>query len=209
MGFGRLTATLFAVSALAPASSCSYTPAFECTNHDQCDLDQGRCESNGFCSFPDSSCDSGRRYGARSGAQTGRCVVGETGSDGSVGGPDAGNTDAPTGTVREWTVRIKASAVTSIIDDYPMLLAIRTHEVFTVLDTIDRLAFFDTTETRLAHEVERFDAIAEELWVWVKVPQLHPSLDTDLKMRVFPTAQTQDSGHAVWDRYAGVWHMTG
>src|SRR5262249_5965098 len=34
----------------------------------------GTCEANGFCSFPDSSCSSGRRYGELGGTSAGQCV---------------------------------------------------------------------------------------------------------------------------------------
>jgi hypothetical protein len=44
----------------------------------QCGAD-GACETNGFCSFPDSSCPSGRKYGDQSGDAAGKCVGQESG----------------------------------------------------------------------------------------------------------------------------------
>jgi hypothetical protein len=51
--------------------------AFSCAEDDQCNLDgiAGTCESDGSCSFPDASCDSGRRYGQHASiALAGACV---------------------------------------------------------------------------------------------------------------------------------------
>jgi hypothetical protein len=54
--------TLFVVIALTAACA---TPkdAFVCTDSSQCKDGTGTCESNGFCSFADSTCPSGKRYG--------------------------------------------------------------------------------------------------------------------------------------------------
>jgi len=72
------------------ASGCIKAAAFECASDPQCIRAgvQGTCESVGFCSFPDTNCASGRRFGDVSGKYTQQCVgeVGE-GSDASVDAP--------------------------------------------------------------------------------------------------------------------------
>ena len=55
---------------------------FACTEDLQCGA-SGRC-SDGFCSFADTSCDSGFRYGELSGPQSGQCVGVEQASDAGV-----------------------------------------------------------------------------------------------------------------------------
>ncbi len=55
--------------------------AFECTEDTQCG-GAGQC-TGGFCSFPDSLCDSGFRYGELSGPRSGQCV-GDGADDGGV-----------------------------------------------------------------------------------------------------------------------------
>lgn len=85
---------------IGAGASCIRPAAFECTTDTQCEHDgvAGRCEPTGACSFPDSSCPSGRRYGSLSGALGDQCV----GAD-STGAelPDAGgelhdgSSDAP------------------------------------------------------------------------------------------------------------------
>jgi hypothetical protein len=58
--------------------------AFHCATSDQCGA--GTCEPEGFCSFPDSTCASGRRFGELGGSLAGVCV-GELPGDGSVDMP--------------------------------------------------------------------------------------------------------------------------
>jgi hypothetical protein len=57
-------------------SGCLKEAAFECTSDPQCTRGgtQGTCEAVGFCSFPDRTCASGRRFGDVSGMYTQRCV---------------------------------------------------------------------------------------------------------------------------------------
>ena len=66
--------------------ACATGGAFECERNAQCT--GGQCESNGFCSFPDGECESGKRFGDAAPAPVGgACVPLEeagTGSTGSV-----------------------------------------------------------------------------------------------------------------------------
>ncbi|MFN0248866.1 MAG: LamG domain-containing protein [Kofleriaceae bacterium] len=69
--------------------------AFQCATSDQCGA--GTCEPEGFCSFPDATCASGRRFGELGGSLAGVCV-GELPGDGSIPLDDAmidSSTDAP------------------------------------------------------------------------------------------------------------------
>jgi len=72
------------------ASGCIKAAAFECTSDPQCTRAgmQGSCEQVGFCSFPDATCASGRRFGDVSGSYTQQCV-GDA-SDGTHGFIDGG-----------------------------------------------------------------------------------------------------------------------
>ncbi|MBA3398048.1 MAG: hypothetical protein H0T89_35815 [Deltaproteobacteria bacterium] len=57
-------------------SSCLSKPRFECASTGDCASSSGPgvCEPDGFCSFTDASCPSGRRYGDLSGPQANQCV---------------------------------------------------------------------------------------------------------------------------------------
>ena len=85
---GLIGCALFAVGA-----GCSPFGggAFECSLDTQCGA--GTC-SSGFCSFPDSDCDSGLRYGEASGPSSNQCVRGATpdgGTDGPITPGDSGS----------------------------------------------------------------------------------------------------------------------
>jgi alpha-tubulin suppressor-like RCC1 family protein len=75
----------FAICFVFVAGCASLKSAFECDANSDCvDGTQGVCETSGFCSFPDSGCPSGRRYGRFAGAGLGdSCVDGS--SDGGMG----------------------------------------------------------------------------------------------------------------------------
>lgn len=83
--------TLLLVVALC-GGGCLRKTEFKCQSSDQCSTG-GVCESSGYCSFSDSECSGGRRYGELSGDLGGQCVGG-AGVDGGVDGP---MTDAPAG----------------------------------------------------------------------------------------------------------------
>jgi Regulator of chromosome condensation (RCC1) repeat len=61
--------------------------AFECRDSSQCinDTLQGTCEGNKFCSFPDASCGSGRRYGGFAGNGLGGACVTASDTCGAIG----------------------------------------------------------------------------------------------------------------------------
>lgn len=75
------------------SAGCLRKTEFKCQTNDQCSTG-GVCESTGYCSFSDSECPGGRRYGELSGDLGGQCVGGMAGVDGGVDGP---MTDAPAG----------------------------------------------------------------------------------------------------------------
>jgi hypothetical protein len=68
--------------------------AFQCTRSDQC-TSGGVCQASGFCSFDDTDCASGQRYGAASGALGNLCVGDEPAGDGD---PPACDPAQPFGT---------------------------------------------------------------------------------------------------------------
>ena len=80
-GRGALAAALAA--ALAPGlAGCLRGTSFTCERDDQCTgSPAGRCEANGYCSFPDESCASGSRFGEHSGPLASQCVAEAPGID--------------------------------------------------------------------------------------------------------------------------------
>src|SRR5688572_27531921 len=66
---------------LGSAAACVKPRAFSCTDSAECGAG-GQCEPVGFCSFADTACAGGRRYGDLAGGGLGGVCVGEE--------PDAG-----------------------------------------------------------------------------------------------------------------------
>ena len=63
------------------AIGCTNSPTFNCQDSEDCSS-SGQCEPSGFCSFPDSECPSGRRYGDLAGVGlANECVI--PGGDGT------------------------------------------------------------------------------------------------------------------------------
>src|SRR5688572_17877409 len=74
--------------------ACAPDDVFECASDQQCG-GEGVCESTGFCSFPDATCASGRRYGALSGAFAGKCVGEEPDTEATTGTSTSSTNDPP------------------------------------------------------------------------------------------------------------------
>lgn len=103
------------------ALSCQNPQAFECTTDDDCIASgpDGACEANGFCSFPDMRCPSGRAYGdfAEQGL-AGECVEQIEGSTGDRMTTTVGTstTDVPlpsTSTTADASTSTTTTAVTT------------------------------------------------------------------------------------------------
>jgi hypothetical protein len=75
--------------AVVASAGCLRKTEYKCTDTTQCGAG-GQCEDTGYCSFVDTSCDSGRKYGEFSGSTySGVCVDGtsimvDAGTDGSM-----------------------------------------------------------------------------------------------------------------------------
>jgi hypothetical protein len=80
----RTWAAAIVVVGMASACRLQLQESFTCTGDSSCGPG-GTCEANGFCSFPDSACPSGRRYGDLGGS--GQCVGGQPPPDAGPGAP--------------------------------------------------------------------------------------------------------------------------
>lgn len=77
---------LLSALTLLAASGCVRAGDFHCSSDADCVLAgaQGRCEVVAYCSFPDSDCAGGSRFGAQSGAFANACVGGGSGDDAGI-----------------------------------------------------------------------------------------------------------------------------
>ena len=70
--------------------ACVDDPGFRCTTSAQCGPG-GQCEAIGYCSFPDSLCASGRRFGSHDGTASGYCSDVDFGTNDASIPTDCGN----------------------------------------------------------------------------------------------------------------------
>jgi hypothetical protein len=79
----RATAKMRTLVLLGLLAGCERIPSiYQCGGSQQCE--PGFCEANGFCSFVDSQCASGRRYGNHAGPEFADLCVVETMQDGGL-----------------------------------------------------------------------------------------------------------------------------
>jgi hypothetical protein len=86
-----------AVLACCGLAGCGLPDVYHCQRDSQCmsGAGAGRCEADGFCSFADSKCPNGWRYGNWAGPLSGECI-GET----DLGVPDGAAATRSTSTPR-------------------------------------------------------------------------------------------------------------
>ena len=61
------------ISLVVAAPGCVHDSSFSCSTDSECG-GNGNCEGNSFCSFPDTTCSEGRRFGQWSGSVANQCV---------------------------------------------------------------------------------------------------------------------------------------
>jgi len=85
-------------------------------------------------------------------------------------------------------------------------------------DDIKKFAIYDQNGSQCYTEIGRWDATNKEAWLWVKIPEISATEDTDLMIHYAKTMQentdyigdTDDApAQNVWDDYIGVWHFEG
>jgi hypothetical protein len=106
-----------AVVLAALATGCRPQSSFECTVDAQCSKSnvQGTCEENGFCSFPDPTCPSGRRFGDLAGDLANMCVPSQFDTDEpmSTSNPDPSSSSSTTGASETTPAESSSSGDTS------------------------------------------------------------------------------------------------
>lgn len=97
--------TIAAAALVVAGGSCRLQQSFRCQADDNCTegVAAGYCELSGFCSFDDTDCESGRRYGEYAASElAGTCVnpsaEGTQGTQGTQGTPDTPGTTGTQGT---------------------------------------------------------------------------------------------------------------
>ena len=94
-----------------------------------------------------------------------------------------------------------------------ILKSVRNKTQIIQIDGKDILFTASDGLTKLAHEIERYESETGALIVWVKIPSLSPSVDTEIFIYYGNmTASDQQNATAVWNEggtqaVKGVWHL--
>ncbi len=127
------------------------------------------------------------------------------------------------------TLSIGQTRVASTLHDFPLLVHLSAYagtdgaDVSTVLrslgtnDNRRKIAFTsDDGITLLPAEIESWDNVTEQAWIWVKVPTLYADADTIIYLYYDPAQPDNEmigdvgshAGQSVWDNgFVGVWHL--
>jgi hypothetical protein len=109
------------------------------------------------------------------------------------------------------TITVDAAQVAGDLTNFPVLVSITDTDLRDQAQASGNDILFTAADgtTRLAHEIEYYDAGTGTLVAWVKLPTLSGSTDTTILMYYgHPGAGPQASPHDVWSNgFAGVWHL--
>ncbi|MHA2163890.1 MAG: DUF2341 domain-containing protein, partial [Candidatus Thorarchaeota archaeon] len=110
-------------------------------------------------------------------------------------------------------IAIAKEKVSGDLSNFPVLIDIYDSDLRTDVqaDAAD-LMFTDSSNTKLAHEIELFDQTGNgthaHLIAWVNVPTLFNNTDTLVSMYYGNNTVSHENSEAVWDsNYVGVWHL--
>ncbi len=133
--------------------------------------------------------------------------------------PAAGSTS---GTFSSWSSKksltVNKSQVEGSHTDFPLLVSFTDPDLkytsnggkVSKTDGTD-IFFTNSADTKLSHEIEKYDPATGQLIAWVKLPSLSSSADTTLNLYFGnASASDQQDKTGVWDtNYKGVWHLDG
>ena len=217
------------LAAMLSLAGCSSDTTFTCQDDQACNGvgPVGQCEPNGFCSFADSTCDGGRRYGTLAGDGLAGMCINPAGA--TEGPPGTTETGAPTPSDEDpsdpddtglpseswwdcrWAARrrltIEPSGLDEVLSGVPVLIVLDDTRIDpSIMTTTGRdLRFVTADDTELPYEIEQWSPSGLS-WVWLYLPQLEPA-GTSIDMYYGEPGAIAIEGSAVWDQYLGVWHM--
>jgi prepilin-type N-terminal cleavage/methylation domain-containing protein len=114
---------------------------------------------------------------------------------------------------------IESDEVSGSVDltNFPVLVSMTLTDLATVANGGNvqsangyDIVFTDNDNTQLDHEIELYNPVSGQIVMWVHVPILGATADTEIRMYYGDNSITvsQENVDGVWDaNYAGVWHM--
>jgi hypothetical protein len=108
-------------------------------------------------------------------------------------------------------ITINSSEVAGDLTDFPVLISITDSDLQSKAksDGSDILFLSSDNETKLDHEIERYNSATGELITWIKIPYLSSTTDTVIYMYYNNSdAENQQNPEGVWSNgYVGIYHM--
>jgi hypothetical protein len=221
-------------AALAVAAACQGGSYFVCNDDGDCagQGSEGVCEPLGACSFPDTECPSGQRYGESSQPSlAGECVAaGESTTTTAVEDPST-SSGAPIGTSSEatsaddtgepcpadwwdcaWAHRQAVSLrqpLGETLTDVPVLVLLTAGRVDHERMQADGedVRFVSATGAVLPYEIERWDPAGASA-LWIGVDALGGADDHVWLYYGNPVAESAEDPAGVWpEPFVAVWHL--
>ena len=109
-------------------------------------------------------------------------------------------------------IRVATAGITGTLTNFPLLIK-ATNPAFSIWskaksDGSDIFFTLSNGTTKVAHEIDEYDASNKELLAWVKIPEISPSTSLTLWMYYGNAAATnQQDAATLWSDYLGVWHL--
>lgn len=169
---------LLVVSLTLGAGACLRSTEYRCSTNTECGTG-GTCESVGFCSFPDTGCTSGERFGDSAGPLANQCT-GTSGIDGGpidsppidgvmIDGPPAGCPgDYVTITGGQGTHRYRILPAGNWLQQRDMCIATTTSAYLAIPDDLGELQALATLAAAARFWVGITDTANEGTWVTTK-----------------------------------------
>jgi hypothetical protein len=127
-------------------------------------------------------------------------------------GPDAGPSSQRRKQIAIDSSRVRAPATPGFLADFPVLFSVVDPEIADRASADGRDIYFVAAdgETRLAYEIDKWNAATGELVAWVKLPVVSASVNTVFYVVYGDPGQAQPTNPPdVWSSgFAAVWHLS-
>ena len=175
------------------AAGCPRVDAFACGEGGQCDLAAGGVCVDGWCAYPDGTCDEGHRWHGDAPGVGGTCVP--VTPDPTTGDPSSTSSSTSSSSSsssessssglpqcgEQLTVRVDTMALAgrAVLDGYPLIVSVTDPSLVGAPATW----WTDADGVALAHEIEAFDPDAGSLRAWVRLPSWTAGEPLDIHLR--------------------------
>ncbi len=209
--------------AVVYATGCPRLDAFACNDGAQCDLAAGGVCMDGWCAYPDPTCDEGHRWHGDAPGVGGTCVPlppdpsTTEASSTSSSSPSTASSESSSSAAesssgvsqcgQQITVRVDTMELAgrTVLEGYPLVVDVSD----TSLVGAPLTWWADTNGDPLPHEIEAFDADTGTVRAWVRLPTWTAGEPLDILLRFGePELAPANDPADVWpDGFRAVLHL--